>query len=253
MVDPAPSIPSGCTSGRTSGRTPAPSAWLAATTPVVRTEVAPGLVFASTVRRFAAYLVDILIYGIVGYVLAFLIALIAVVIVGGGSAEARGGLAGVVYAVVFTGITFAYFVGTWRSRARATPGMRLFKLQVGNAVDGRTLTLDQATRRWTAMGYPLTLVAVIPALGGLAGLVEFVLVIVLLVTTIASATKQGLHDRFAGSFVVQPTGLGIGSAVGCILAWVLLLFIIPIVAVVALFYLGGQVTHILSTVGTPAP
>lgn len=227
------------------------SGWV--TAPVAQVEIAPGLVFASTVRRFAAYLVDALIYSIVAYVLAFLIALIAVAIVGGSSADSRNVVARVAFSVVFTGVTFAYFVGTWRSRARATPGMRLFKLQIGNAVDGRTLTLDQATRRWTAMGYPLTLVAVIPALAGLAGLVEFVLVLVLLVTTIASPTKQGLHDRFAGSFVVEPTGLGIGSAVGCILAWILLLFVIPVVAVVALFYLGGQVTHILSTVGTPAP
>ena len=40
-------------------------------------------------------------------------------------------------------INAAYFVLQWSSGARATLGMRLLSLQVGNAADGTTLTREE--------------------------------------------------------------------------------------------------------------
>jgi uncharacterized RDD family membrane protein YckC len=224
---------------------PQPAGWTVG--PAAPVEIAPGLVFGSTLRRFAAYVLDTFIIGLALYLIYAI--MIAVLL----KSTVSAGVIGLVVVVVGTGMTFAYFVGTWRSRGRATPGMRLFKLQIGNAFDGRTLTLDQAIRRWVAMGFPLTLLAVIPVLASAAGLANLVLDIVLLITTIGSQTKQGLHDRFANSAVVEPAGLGFGAVLGCILIVVVVLPLIAITAIIALLFLGGQVSKILSTVGTPAP
>jgi uncharacterized RDD family membrane protein YckC len=48
--------------------------------------------------------------------------------------------------------------------------------------------------------------------------------LLLLVTTIASPTKQGLHDRFAGSALVRPAGAGNRWAAGCLA--ILLIFVL---------------------------
>ena len=48
------------------------------------------------------------------------------------------------YLVVVLGFYFVYFVGFWTSKGKATPGMRLFKLQVANAADGKRLEIGPA-------------------------------------------------------------------------------------------------------------
>ena len=76
----------------------------------------------------------------------------------------------------------------------------------GNAGDGKTLTMDQATRRWLVIAAPGILaqvVWVVPALGALIGLVAFGWFIYLLWTTYSSPTKQGFHDKFANTMVVK--------------------------------------------------
>jgi uncharacterized RDD family membrane protein YckC len=79
-------------------------------------------------------------------------------------------------------------------------------MQVGNAADGATLTMEQAVKRWLALGGIFALAQLLQplaALGILVGLAGIVWAIVLLVTTAQSPTKQGLHDQFAGSVVVK--------------------------------------------------
>jgi hypothetical protein len=131
--------------------------------------------------------------------------------------------------------------------------MRLLKLQVGNAFDGRRLTVEQALSRWFVLGDLIALLYLSPALGGLGSLISLALTVILLVTTIASPTKQGLHDRFARSVVVEPAGIGSGGVVGCLILIVLVVVILPVLAVIGLLALGGQVSTLLSTVGSPAP
>src|SRR4029078_10799022 len=85
--------------------------------------------------------------------------------------------------------------------------------QVGNAFDGRPLTMDQAIRRWLGLGDVITLLGVLPAAAGLGRLLLFVWAIVLLITTATSPTKQGLHDKLANSAVVRPVSGGDGWGV----------------------------------------
>ena len=209
------------------------------------TEIAPGLTFGSTGRRFVAYVIDSIISGILASVVSY--SVVAVLNLQGTSAS------GLVLGFSFAAVTFAYFVLTWSGSARATPGMRILKLQVGNAFDGRTLTREQSVRRWVAMGFPLYFLDAVPVLAGIGSLASLVVAIVLLVTTATSPTKQGLHDRFANSAVVEPAGMGNGAVVGCIVVLVLLFIVLPVIAVLGLLSVGSQINTILSAVGSPAP
>jgi hypothetical protein len=85
-------------------------------------------------------------------------------------------------------------------------------------------------------------------LGALSGGVLFVWMIVLLITTATSPTKQGLHDRFANSAVVRPTNAGNTAVVACLVI-VLILVALTVLSIVALIFLGSQVSDILSSVG----
>jgi hypothetical protein len=80
-------------------------------------------------------------------------------------------------------------------------------------------------------------------------MLSLVWAVILLVTTAASPTKQGLHDRFAGSAIVQPIGRE-GPVIPCLILLVLLFVVLPLIAVVGLLAVGSQLTEILSEVGT---
>jgi uncharacterized RDD family membrane protein YckC len=102
-------------------------------------------------------------------------------------------------------ISASYFIYTWTTM-RATVGMRVLGMQVGNSADGATLTMNQAVRRWLALGGIFSLTQALnplPLLGILIGLASLAWVIFLLVTTAQSPTKQGWHDKFAGSIVAK--------------------------------------------------
>jgi RDD family protein len=93
----------------------------------------------------------------------------------------------------------AYFTWFWSGGRRATPGQRVFSIQVGNAFDGRPLSTSQAFKRWLATGQWLGLFTLQPflflALVSMVGSVAWNLVLV--ASTITSPTKQGLHNRWA--------------------------------------------------------
>jgi uncharacterized RDD family membrane protein YckC len=216
------------------------SGWVTAP---VRAEVVPGLEYASTLSRLVAFIVDTFLIGILASV-------VAAVVPGGQTPTSFGG--GVVYSPVFNLVSAlvgaAYFVGFWSGGRRATLGQMLFKIQVGNAGDGRSLTTEQALKRWFGLGLFLPIIGVVPGLTSLAGLIEFVWTIVLLITTASSPTKQGLHDRYAETAVVRPVGASNALVWGCL---VLLVFI-PILLVLAflsVFMVGSQVSTVLSQVG----
>jgi uncharacterized RDD family membrane protein YckC len=207
-------------------------------------EVAPGLTYAGTLVRIVAYLVDTLIIVLLAAAVGIVIGL-AVFAVAPDSRSAIN-IAG---AIVGVSIQLVYFVGLWTSSSRATFGMRLSRLQIGNAADGRTLTPEQAVKRWLAMGFPLALLALVPVFAGPANALLLLWVVALAISVAVSPTKQGLHDRFAGSAVVQPAGASNAGAVGCLLL-LLLLLVIPVLAVIALVLVGGDVATLLSEIGS---
>ncbi len=219
-----------------------------APTPASRREVpgAPGFVFGSTLARFAAYWLDGFILTVVAAVLSGLAAAVfALDTRTTADAEALGSI----FYIILTALTAVYFVGLWTSARRATLGMRPFALQIGTAFDGRPISVVQALARWAVLGYPLALLLLVPALASVAGLVGFVLPIVLLLSTVASPTKQGLHDRVANSVVVQPAGQGTNTAAMACLIVVIAVVLISLLSIVALIFLGGQVESILSGAG----
>ena len=173
-----------------------------APSPAAPTPSAPmsGLVYADVPNRVIAIIIDGIILFLLLIVLGIILAAIGLATGAGASA-----VASIVYAVLGLAVGAAYFIYTWTSM-RATIGMRALGMQIGNAGDGKTLTMDQATRRWLVIALPGILAQVLfvlPALGALIGLLAFGWFIYLLWTTYSSPTKQGFHDKYANTMVVK--------------------------------------------------
>ena len=166
-----------------------------------------GLVYADVPNRAIAYIIDSIIVGV-------LILVIGIVLAGVGLATSTitanatvetNYVAAVIFGLIGIAISGAYFVYTWTSM-RATIGMKLLGMQIGNAGDGTTLTTNQAFRRFAALSAPGVLAQVfqpIPLIGLILSLVAIGWVIYLLYTTAKSPTKQGWHDVFANTQVVK--------------------------------------------------
>ena len=186
--------------------TPAGGSWATPSQPV---QAGPaGFVYADVPNRAIAYIIDAIIVGVV------------VVIIGGilgGVGLATGSFAPgtldfqinyvglIISAAVGAAISAGYFIYTWTSM-RGTLGMKVLGMQIGNAGDGKTLTMDQAVRRWLVMAAPGILAQVffiLPAIGSLLGLAAFGWFIYLIYSTAQSPTKQGWHDVFANTMVVK--------------------------------------------------
>ena len=147
-------------------------------------------------------------------------------------------------------IQFIYFVGFWTSDGHATPGMRGLRMQVVDAATGGTLSLTAATKRFIALGYPLSLLVIVPALQSVAGIAEFALSLFLFFTTVTNDRRQGLHDKFANSLVIRSVTSGDGATlVGCLLLIVLVVGFGIILSAVALAALGPQIEELMREVG----
>ena len=213
-----------------------------------RAEVAPGLSYASTLSRFVAYVIDGIILAIVGSIIAGLFGAGRFTTTGNGFQNGAM-LIDPIYTLVAVVIGAAYFILSWSGGRRATLGQRVLSIQVGNAPDGAPLSNEQAVRRWLGLGSIVGLLAVVPSLAGGASGLQLLWALVLLITTATSATKQGLHDRFANSLVVRPVTAGNGIVWACLIV-ILILPVIAILLFLSLFAIGGQVSTILSEVGT---
>jgi uncharacterized RDD family membrane protein YckC len=180
--------------------------------PVAGGAVSPvqqAFVIASFGRRFAAFLLDV-----VG--IAIVAAIVVVVANVPGTMTTTTTVGGTTNSVMITnsgwsaaivaGISAAYFIICWVASG-ATFGQRLLGLHVFGAAGPKPLRLDSAVVRWfILLGVSSLMGALTVAsadLTNVVGLVQLVWVIVLAVTTYQSPTKQGLHDRLAGSFVVR--------------------------------------------------
>jgi uncharacterized RDD family membrane protein YckC len=208
---------------------------------------APGLSFADTASRFVAWLIDSLIVGVIGFIVAAALGYSQTTIIRSASSiSTNTSVGGVAFAVAFALVGLVYFVFFWTGGRRATPGQRIFHLQVGNAFDGHGLTPIQAVRRWIGYGTWIGLFAIVWT--G-STLVELIWVIGLLVTTVRSPTKQGLHDRFANSAVVRPSSDSSRGLVTCCLVLILIIVALSILSIVALILLGSQFSEILRNAG----
>ena len=168
-----------------------------------------GLVYGDVVSRVIAIIIDGILIGIVSGILEVFAGLVfgpAIRLATDGSiAGDVNYLTVLAGAVIGIAVSFAYFFLLWTTQ-RATLGMRVLGLQVGNETDGATITSNQSAIRWAALFGPAALSQAfwpVPVVGPLIGLVSFVWVLALLVTTAQSPTKQGLHDRYAHTMVVR--------------------------------------------------
>ena len=185
---------------------PPPTGWAAPPPPV---QAGPaGFVYADVPNRAIAYIIDVILVGIVAAIIGGVLAGIGLS-TGSfreGTLDFELNFVGlIVSAIVGAALSAAYFIYTWTSM-RGTVGMKVLGMQIGNAVDGKTLTMDQATRRWLVIAAPgilAQILIVIPAIGVLIGLLAFGWFLYLLWTTYSSPTKQGFHDKFANTMVVK--------------------------------------------------
>ena len=199
--------------------------------------VGEGLVIAGVFSRVVAYTID----------LALLTALsVSVGAMIGTYGPDANTTATLLAGLLLVAVDAAYFIGLWRSGGQATLGMRLLQLRVVRAADAATLPLNAAAIRWLALSGVISIVAVLPPGASWLGLIGLVWIVVLLVTTATDRLHQGIHDRWAGSVVVQPAPGGSGAAVVGCLVMIFLAFAIPFGAVVLN---GDAIRDILSQVG----
>lgn len=163
----------------------------------------PGFVYADVPNRFIALIIDAIVMGLVFAVIG--IVLVAIGLDAGFTVTNADLVATVVYAILSLVVGAGYFIYTWTSM-RASVGMRVLGMQVGNAFDGKTLTMEQATKRWLALWGPSTISSAFTSVSGIGtavGFIVFLYLIYLLYTTATSPTKQGFHDKYANSVVVK--------------------------------------------------
>ncbi len=171
---------------------------------------APGLVYADVPNRVIAYIIDVVILVVINLIVGIILTAIfgaatTVSITANGIATEVNWLATIVFALIGTAISAGYFIYTWTSM-RGTVGQKALSMQVGNAADGRTLSQEQAIKRWIFLGGPIGLIQALTPVGGIGVLVALLglaYFIYLLWSTAQSPTKQGFHDVQASTVVVK--------------------------------------------------
>jgi uncharacterized RDD family membrane protein YckC len=215
-ANPAPSDPppaGGPPLGSPPPASPGLPAWTSQLTSTAPVPGPAGLYYADVPNRIIAQIIDAILVGIVSVI----VSLVLFSIFGNptrvvadpnavfGISTETNYVSSLIFAIFGIAISAAYYIYTWTAM-RGTIGQRALGMQVGNAADGATLTMEQAVRRWLALGGVLSLAQTLnplPGVGILLLLAGIVWTIALLVTTAQSPTKQGLHDQFANSVVVK--------------------------------------------------
>ena len=203
-----------------------------------------GYAIAGVGARFVAWLIDLLLVGIIPAALSLILVRLVVDhprrASGRRSSRPIGWISSFTYEVPITldyilltliglGIQYLYFVGFWTSGLRATPGMIGLKMRVVDVGTGGALSIVEATKRWVVMGWPLTLLVLIPALQGFASLIQFAVVLILFFTTVLDDRSQGLHDKVANSLVIRSVTSGAGATVVGCLVWCVLVILLGII------------------------
>jgi uncharacterized RDD family membrane protein YckC len=196
---------------------PSMPAWTSQLTSTAPVAGPAGLFYADVPNRIIAYIIDAIIVGIVGLILgAILFAILGPTqtvrvvqdpnaFLGFRTDTSTNFVSYIAFAILGLALSAGYFIYMWTAM-RGTLGMKMLGMQVGNQTDGATITMDQAIRRWLALGGIFSLAQTLngfPLIGILIILASIIWTIALLVTTAQSPTKQGLHDQFAGTMVVK--------------------------------------------------
>ena len=159
---------------------PQPGAWAAPPEPA---GPAPGIRYAGHGGRLVAYLVDLLLAGVIGVIVTIALSLIGVLF------ESFGfdGLAGVMLGVGLVAwlvITFGYFPWFW-ARLGQTPGMRLFGLRVVRDRDGGPISGGQAVLRLIGFW------------------VNSAVLYIGWIWIFVDSRRRGWHDLIAGTVVIE--------------------------------------------------
>jgi uncharacterized RDD family membrane protein YckC len=184
---------------------PPQPAWMQNLTSTAPVAGPAGLFYADLPNRIIAYIIDMILLAIVGFVIGAITGSFMPVVSIDFTGIHYNYFAAIINAVIGAAVSAGYFIYTW-TNMRGTVGMKVLGMQIGSEKDGSTLSMDQAIRRWLAVGGWITIVSALnplPLLGILIALVALGYVIYLLYTTAQSPTKQGFHDKFVGSMVVK--------------------------------------------------
>jgi uncharacterized RDD family membrane protein YckC len=182
--------------------------------PTTTTDAAPDdLILADVPSRLIGYALD----AVILTVLVFVAAIVVSAILGPtvrfddpedvlrGRVTVDRGLA-LANGLVSTAISGLFFVGTWTFLG-GSPGMRLLGLRLGRERDGGRVSLRSSVVRWLLLGAPFGLAALlawgVPALRVSVGAAATAWYLILLVTTVRSATRQGLHDHYSHTMVTK--------------------------------------------------
>ena len=204
----------------------------------VPSAVGEGLVIAGTFTRLVAFVIDGLFLFLISFALGYVL---------GYYERDASSTTTLIVSVGTIAIDGVYYVVLWRSGWHATIGMRLMRIQVLGAINGATLGLDQALIRWLALIGIVQAVLLIPVGTTVIGFASLIWLVLLLVTTATDRLHQGIHDRWAGSVVVQPAPGGSGAAVvGCLVLLAIFVFVPFLITLL----LSDSVIEILSRVGT---
>jgi uncharacterized RDD family membrane protein YckC len=103
--------------------------------PAAPTGPAPGVEFAAPVPRLIAFLIDIVLVGIVEVALAVVLGTL-IAIAGEGGRDFIAGIGLILYFVVLLGVTFLYFPYFWANGGQ-TIGGKVMKIRVVYDEDGR--------------------------------------------------------------------------------------------------------------------
>lgn len=164
---------------------------------------APGVAYADLGIRIGAYIIDVIIVGILFVVIGGIILGVLA-----GISGAVGVVLGFVFLVAFNAAFSAiYFIYGW-TKLRASPGQKMLGLETVNAADGATLPQPQAIRRWLVLFGPFVALSALQlvvgtTLGSLFGLISLGYLIYLLYTTNSDPKRQGFHDHYASTVVVK--------------------------------------------------
>jgi uncharacterized RDD family membrane protein YckC len=167
-----------------------------------------GVALADFTDRAIAAIIDFVIIGIIG-------AIVASVMTGILGEELLGGIFGasvkipslmssLATVVVMLIISAAYFVGMWTRMGGATVGMRVMKLSVRDAASGQPVGQGAAINRWLFLGAPAVLSSIYGwGIGLILSVVVLVYYLYLAYTIANSPTRQGLHDVQAKTVVAK--------------------------------------------------
>jgi len=169
---------------------------------------AAGIVYADLMSRIVAYIIDVVLLVIVGFVvnLVLLTTFIAAIVTTGSALFLLLSVVVLVVDVLLAGI---YFIYTW-TNLKASPGQRILGMMTVQEADGSALTFNQALARFVIMFAPgyiggLASSVIGGPLGILLSLVGFGWTIFLIYTTANDARRQGFHDHYASSVVIKPS------------------------------------------------